>query len=631
MVEVTLFRKMLEVFKPGKIGDVKIPNRLVLPAISMNTSPDGYVTEKTIKHYTKFAENGVGLIIVEGTIVDPKGKDLHGDLAIFDDKFCIGLNELAEEIKLRGSRVAIQLFHAGGCSSPRIFGNVPRAPSRMEYTMFVHGRESFKYEANELSLQEIKELIERFVSAAGRAKDCGYDFVEVNGAHGWLLSQFLSPTTNKRSDSYGGSFENRIRFAIEIVEGIRENVGLPIIFRMDGSFPSYGGVSDEEIVMFAKELEKAGVSCLHVSSSFAILPTILPRGLLLEGAEKVKKNVRIPVIAVGSIDAAMAVEVIKRGFDFVAIGRGLLADPELPKKLKEGRMEDIRPCVRCNDCIDRLFSSRQLIVKCAVNPELGREIEIKLAQQKKRVVVIGGGPAGMEFARVAKLRGHDVILCEASNELGGNLIAASAPDFKADLRRYLEWLKTQIKKVGVEVRLNFKVDAEKLEELNPDLVVLAIGSEPKTPEIMGIEKAYNAIDVLLNKVKVEKKVVILGGGRVGCEVALHIAKGRDVIILEILPDIALDLERNYRFALLRELKKAGVRWICNFVAEKIENNYVIGRDGLRVEFETLIFATGMRSRKFEKVDIPVYSIGDCVAPRKVFDAVHEAYQLALSI
>jgi len=622
---------MLEIFEPKKIGDIDIPNRLVLPAMATNTALDGYVTQKMIRHYTKFAENGVGLIIIEGAAVDPKSKDLQGGLAIFDDKFCIGLNNLAEEIKLRGSRVAIQLLHGGGVSSPKISGNIPRAPSRIEYTMFVHGRHSFKYEAKELSLQEIKEIIEYFVSAAGRARDCGYDFVEINGGHGFIFSQFLSPNTNKRNDSYGGSFENRIRFAIEVVEGIKKNVGIPIIFRIDGSLPSYGGISDEEIVMFAKELEKAGCNCLHVSGSLAVLPTILPRGFFLEGAERIKRNVRVPVIAVGGIDAAMAIEIIRRGIDFVAIGRGMLADPELPKKLKEGKIEDIRPCIRCNECFDRIFSLRQLSLKCAVNPELGRDVEIKPAKEKKKVVVIGGGPAGMEFARVAKLRGHDVILCEASSELGGNLIAASAPDFKVDLRNYLEWLKVQVKKLGIEVRLNFRVDAERLKELNPDLAIVAIGSEPKIPEIPGIEKAYSAVDVFLNRVKVEKKVVILGGGRIGCELALHIAKGRDVTILEILPDIALDLERNYRFALVRELRRAGVKWRCNFVIEKIEDNYVIGRDGSRVEFETLIFAVGMTPRKFEKIDIPVYYIGDCLAPRKVFDAIHEAYQLALLI
>jgi len=624
---------MLEIFEPKRIGNIEVPNRLVLPAMAMNIAYEGYATREVLRHYTKFAENGVGLIIVEGASVDPKSRDLHNGLAIFDDKFCAGLSLLAEEIKLRGSRVAIQLLHAGGCTTPRVTGCVPRAPSRMEYTMFMHGRHSFKYVANELSLQEIKELIESFVEAAGRAKDCGYDFVEINGAHGWLFSQFLSPNTNKRIDSYGGPFENRIRFAIEVVEGIREKVGIPIIFRMEGSFPSYGGVSDEELVMFAKELEKAGVSCLHVSGSFAILPTILPRGYLLQGAERIKKNVNVPIIAVGGIDAEMAIEVIRRGIDFVAIGRALLADPELPRKLREGRIEDIRPCTRCNDCIDRLFSLRQLSVKCSVNPELGRDVEMRPAKEKKRIVVVGGGPAGMEFARVAKLRGHDVILCEASSELGGNLIAASLPAFKADLRKYLEWLKTQVRKVGVEVRLNFRADAEKLKELSPDLVVVAVGSEPKVPDIPGIERAYSAVDVLLDRVKVGKKVVILGGGRVGCELALHIAKDRDVTILEVLPDIALDLERNYRFALIRELRRAGVKWICSFVAEKIEDNCVVGKDGSRIEFETLIYAIGMVPRKFDKVDlpVPVYYIGDCVAPRKVFDAVHEAYQLALSV
>ncbi|MCS7139772.1 MAG: NAD(P)/FAD-dependent oxidoreductase [Candidatus Nezhaarchaeota archaeon] len=613
------------------ISNVKIPNRIVLPAMAMNMAKEGYVTRDVMEHYTKFARNGVGLIIVEGASIDPKAKDLHGGLGIHSDKFCIGLNSLAEEIKLHGSACGIQFLHPGGCATPRVEGNEPAAPSALEYTMFMHGRHAFKAKARELSREEIKRLIELFTEAAGRAKDCGFDFVEINAAHGWLFSQFLSPNTNKRTDEYGGQFENRIRFSLEVLESIKKNVGIPIIFRIDGSFPSYGGVSDEEIVRYAVALERAGVDCLHVSGSLAITPMIIKRGLLLEGAFRVKSAVKVPVIGVGGISARMAVELIEEDkLDLVALGRALLADPDLVVKLKEGRIEDIRPCVRCNDCIDMLFSLRQFKAKCSINPE----VKIEKTETPKRIVVVGGGPAGMEFARIARMRGHDVVIVEKSQQLGGNLIAASAPRFKSDLREYLDWLK---RKLGdVKLLLNTEATTESIKGLRPDIVVVAIGSEHEVPPIPGIERAVKAVDVLVGRAKVEGKVVILGGGRIGCETALHLAEdGKEVAILEVLPDIALDLERNYRYFLIRELRSKNVKWMCNFKTERIEENKVIGyKDGARVEvdFDSLVLAAGMRSRTLKlDVDAPCYHIGDCVKPGKLRDAIYQAAYLASRI
>ncbi|MFN3383933.1 MAG: FAD-dependent oxidoreductase [Archaeoglobaceae archaeon] len=620
----------MRVLEPCKISGVTVPNRIVLPSMAMNLAREGYVTEKMVEHYGKFAKNSVGLVIVEGASVDPRGTDLHGGLAIYSDKFCIGLNELSEEIKFNGSVAGIQLLHPGGCASPRIEKNEPIAPSSVEYSMFMHGKYSFKSMARELSKEEIKKIVELFGEAAGRAKDCGFDIVEINAAHGWIFSQFLSPNTNKRSDEYGGSFENRIRFALEVLEAVK-SVGIPVIFRIDGSFVSYGGVSEQEILRYAMELEKNEADCLHVSGGFAITPMIVKRGILLDGAFKVKSAVKIPVIGVGGISADMAVRVVEEGkVDLVALGRALLADPELVIKLKEGKMEEIRPCTRCNDCIDRLFSLRQLRAKCSLNPE----IKIEKAEKKKRIVVIGGGPAGMEFARVAKLRGHEVIILERNSELGGNLIPATASSFKSDLRKYLEWLKRQIK--DVEVHLNCENVEVKIEELKPDAVVVAIGSEHRIPEIPGVEKAVKAVDVLTGKVDVGQKVAILGGGRVGCETALHLAeKGKEVTIIEILPAIASDLERNYAFALLRELRNKNVKILTSFRVEEVVDGKIIGTkngEKAEVECETIVVATGMRARKIElKTEIPKYFIGDCVYPRNLREAVYEAVYLASRI
>lgn len=620
----------MKILEPGWIANLRIPNRIALAPMAMNLAREGYVTEKMIEHYGKFARNSVGLVLVEGAAVDPRGTDLHGGLAIYSDKFCIGLNELAEEIKFNGSVAGIQLLHPGGCASPRIEGNEAIAPSAVEYTMFMHGRHSFKALARELSREEIRKIVELFGEAAGRAKDCGFDIVEINGAHGWLFSQFLSPNTNKRSDEYGGTFENRIRFALEVLEAVK-SVRIPVIFRIEGSFVSYGGVSNEEILRYAVELEKAGADCLHVSGGFAITPTIVRRGILLEGAFKVKSAVKVPVMGVGGISAEMAVRLIEEGkLDFIVLGRALLADPELVLKLKEGRIEDIRPCTRCNDCIDRLFSLRQFRAKCSLNPDL----RIEKAEKKKKIVVIGGGPAGMEFARVAKLRGHEVAILEKSSELGGNLIPATAPSFKSDLRQYLEWLKRQVK--DVEVHLNCENVEEKLRKLKPDAIVVAVGSEQKIPEIPGIEKAVKAVDVLTGRSEVGKKVVVVGGGRVGCETALHLAeKGKDVTIVEMLLSIASDLERNYAFALLRELRNRNVKVVTGFEVKEIAEGKIVGvKDGEKheIECESIVIATGMRSRRIEiKAEVPVYFIGDCVSPRNLREAVYEAIYLASRI
>ncbi|MCS7121369.1 MAG: FAD-dependent oxidoreductase [Archaeoglobaceae archaeon] len=620
----------MKILESCYISDVRIQNRIVLPAMAMNLARDGYVTREMIEHYGKFARNNVGLVIVEGAAVDPRGKDLHGGLAIYSDKFCIGLNELAEEIKYNGSAAGIQFLHPGGCATPKVEGNEPIAPSSVEYTMFMHGKKSFKAKARELSREEIRSLVEMFAEAAGRAKDCGFDLVEINAAHGWLFSQFLSPNTNKRSDEYGGSFENRIRFSLEVLEAVK-SVGIPVIFRIDGSFPSYGGVSDDEILKYAVELEKAGVDCLHVSGGFAITPMIVKRGILLSGAFKIKSAVKVPVIGVGGISVEMAVDLIEKGkIDLVALGRALLADPELVIKLSEKRIKDIRPCTRCNDCIDRLFSSRQFIAKCSINPE----VKIEKVEKPKKIVVIGGGVAGMEFARIASIRGHKVTIIEKDQQLGGNLIPASISSFKSDLRSYLEWLKGQLK--NVEVLLKTEATSEKIKEIGPELVVIAVGSEHDIPNIPGIETSLKAVDVLTGKVKTGKRVVILGGGRIGCETALHLAEeGKEVTILEILSDIALDLERNYRFALLRELRNKNVKWLCNFKAEKVAERKIFGSiDGkkVEVEFDSLVVATGMKPRKIDiKLEVPTYYIGDCVKPRNVGSAVYEAANLASRI
>ncbi|MBP1449536.1 MAG: NADH:flavin oxidoreductase, partial [Thermoproteus sp.] len=358
-------------FQEGYIAGVRIPNRIVVAPVGVGLSQRGFVTEALIKHYAELAERGPGLIVVEGASVSKDARDSHGMLGIHDDEFVGGLSLIADEVKSRGPRVAIQLLHPGGVASPRIRGNAPKAPSAAEYLMFVHGRHAFSAYAEELSKAELRALVEKFVEAAGRAKDAGFDFVQINAGHGWLFSQFLSPRTNNRRDEYGGPMENRVRFAVEVAEAVRRQAGVPAIFRIDASHPTYGGVSDEEAVYFAKALEEAGAAAIEASGGLApISPTVIPRGHLLEGAARLKKALRIPVIAIGGLTHELAERALESGAaDFVAFARAFIADPDWVVKLKEGRAEDIRPCIRCNVCIDRGFSLRQLPPKCTVNPE----------------------------------------------------------------------------------------------------------------------------------------------------------------------------------------------------------------------------------------------------------------------
>ncbi|ABO08932.1 oxidoreductase [Pyrobaculum calidifontis] len=629
----------MKLFEEGFIAGVRVPNRIVVAPLGAGLAQNGFVTPALIQHYVELAEAEPGLVVVEGAAVSEDARDSHGMLAIYDDAFVGGLSLLVDEIKARGPRVAIQLLHPGGAASPRVRGNVPVAPTAMEYLLFVHGRHAFKAHARELTREEIKRLVEKFAEAAGRAKDAGFDFVQINAGHGWLFSQFLSPRTNKRSDEYGGPIENRIRFAIEVAEAVKSQ-GIPPIFRIDAVNPAYGGVTEEEVLYFAKRLEEAGAAAIEASGGPApISPAVFPQGLFLEGAAKLKKALKIPVIAIGALDHDLANKALEEGLaDFVAFGRAFIADPQWPIKLRQGRPEDIRPCVRCNECIDRGFSLRQLPPKCAVNPQFLRFAKPKPPTHVKTVVVVGGGPAGMEAARVAAERGHRVVLYEQSHQLGGNLIPATASPFKQDLRRYLEWLRRQVHKAGVEVRLGTRPTPEEILSQRPDAVILALGSEPATPNIPGIEQGVYAVDVLLGKAKAQGRVVVLGGGRVGGETALHLAlEGAQVAIVEILPDIMTDLERSYRLAMLGELKRRGVSIYTNFRTLEVRPGRLYGLHNgnpVEVPFDTLVIATGMRPRDtapyraLAKHGVEVYEVGDCVRPRNLYAAVHEAYNVA---
>jgi NADPH-dependent 2,4-dienoyl-CoA reductase/sulfur reductase-like enzyme len=457
------------------------------------------------------------------------------------------------------------------------------------------------------------------------------------------MAQFLSPYTNRRADVYG---KDRGLFAMQTLERVRARVGSDYLvgYRMSGEEFIDGGVTLEETKAFARRLEERGIDYLHVSGGIIevgehfVIPMYFPKGYLLHLAEEIKQVVKVPVVAVGAIhDPSLAEESLKRKrADLIAMGRGLIADPELPRKVQQSRPEDIRTCLRCNEgCISRVRQGKTQ--RCAVNAEVGRERTLRIhpASRPKQVCVVGGGPAGMEAARVLAERRHKVTLIEKENELGGLLRFASVPDFKEELRGFLQYLKIQVKKTGVEVLMGRKASLDLLRELHPDSVVLAAGSTMSTPGIPGVERPFvaGALDLLSGKFQPGDRVVVVGGAAMGCEVAAHLASlGRKVTVVEMINGLALDLENRCRVALLQLLKERRVDTFTNWKMEAIGDRTVLLSDGNRNKKEltadSVILALGLipnqellepLTRNFPEVQV----IGDCLEPRKVYQAIHE--------
>ena len=628
------FTKLMQSFR---LKNVELRNRIVMaPMLSRLCYPNGVVSPKLIDYYTERAKGGVGLIIVEYCYIDGKeSKANPGQLGVYDDQLIGGLGDLAEAIQEWGAKAILQICHAGRCTSARIMGRQPIAPSSMpSYTGEM---------AREMTLEEIEGAIESFAEAARRAKIAGFDGVELHGTHGYLLAQFLSPYTNRRTDKYG---RDRGLFALETLDRVRSRVGsdFPVGYRISGDEFVEGGITLPEAKTFAKRLEEKGIDYLHVSAGIIetgqrfILPMYFPKGALLPLAEGIKSSVNVPVIAVGAIhDPALAEEALqKKRADLIAMGRALIADPELPNKVQSGQLEEIRTCLRCNQgCINRLPQNKTQ--RCAINAEVGRERQMRIhpVSKAKHVCVIGGGPAGMEAARLLSLRRHRVTLIEKEKELGGLLRYATVPDFKAELKSFLEYLKTQVQKLAVEILLDRRATPEFVKEIKPDSVVLAAGSSLRIPDIPGTGKPFVAtsIELLSGSFKAGARVVVVGGAAMGCEVAALLASsGTKVTLVEMLGDLATDLEMRSRLALLQLLKERGVKILTNWKVEKIENGYVllVSRDWEKLEVATnsVILALGLTSNQellkpLRESFREVYAVGDCVEPRKIYQAIHE--------
>ena len=649
-----------KLFETCRIGSLELKNRMIMPPCSTNMGKDGFVTERMKNYYATIAKGGVGMIVVEDCIVESNfGRHTFSDIHIDDDKYLPGLTQLANGIKAHGAKATIQINH-GGRRSGRIVngclaytdGKIPVAPSSIpdEVPGYVRPRE--------LTLEEIEDLIIKFAEASLRAKQAGFEAVSLHCTHTWLINQFISPTSNRREDEYGGSFEGRMRFAVRILEETRKRVGsdFPLLCRIGGEEPWEGGLTLEDMKKVAQRLESAGIDAFILSRSLPLVPKTaqsdfipvvapmrLPRGCMVYLAEGIKAAVKVPVAAVQRInEPILAEKILQQGkADLIALGRALIADPDFPHKAKAGKAEEIRTCIACLWCTHTLDDKNSPVV-CAVNAEVGREIPLDLGRVEipRKILVIGGGPAGMEAARVAAFRGHEVHLYERSSQLGGQLLVASKPIGKQEIGELIRYLSTEIKRLGVKVKTGVEAAAAKIDELAPDVVIMATGATPHRPPIPGIDQSnvVTAIEVLQGTKKTGDKVVVLGAGQVGAETAETLAaQGKDITLVDMLDEIATDAPTSVRALLLISLKEHGVKTVDKAKIEKITpSGVVVNRSGkeMVIAADTFVLALGsMPDRTLETAQIrqTVLWVGDSVRPRSILEAVHEGFAAGASV
>ncbi len=638
-------------FSPIDIGTMRVKNRIVmLPLTSGYCESDETIGDRFINFFAARAKGGVGLIIVPFSPVHA-GSPIEPGL--YDDRFVPGARKLVDAVHAHGARIAAQLitsYHV--VLKDGVAEVVGPSPVLNQMTRTV---------ARPLTVSEIQYIVKEYGQAARRAQEAGFDAVEVLVGGGYLLNRFLSPITNKRDDEYGGSLENRMRIILEVIASMRKEVGkdFPIGCRLNVEEQMEGGHTIEDSKEVARILEKAGIQMINVYTGWheSPVPTVqavLPKGAFLHLAEKIRGWVGIPVIAANRInDPFIAEKAIAEGkSDLIGMARALLADPELPNKAREGRVDEIVPCLACSNCLTEILTTYKdwgtaASTICSVNPLAGKEAEyaIEPVKHAKKVFVIGGGPGGMEAAMTAALRGHKVTIYDKGKELGGKLLIASIPPFKNELRTLTTSLATRARKAGVEVKFDSDVDSATIERERPDVLIMATGSSSIVPNIPGVTgpNVVLAEDALTGTKTASGNVLIVGGGMVGCETAeflLERGKGiSQITVIEMLSRMADNVSPTYRPFFLARLKKAGIKMETNTIVQEIT------KEGVRVEQkgvpgfikgDVVVLAVGFKSNptldeKSEAKTPEVYAIGDCAKPRMIRDAIEEGFDVGRKI
>lgn len=636
---------------PITLAGLTLKNRMFSAPTSMaELGANGYYSKENIEYYKLRALGGAAVVPVGDVIVDLETGRSHPQQVGANDPGAVPyLCAVADAIHSGGAAASIEIDHGGAlCPAEFIGGKLAFGPSGYI--------DRWGDEVTEMSEEQIFWIADKYAQAAANAKSFGFDMVMIHGGHGWLIHQFISPMTNHRKDKWGGSLENRMRFPLLVIEKVRAAVGrnFPIEIRISGSERCEKGYDISEGIQIAKMLD-GKVDLIHVSagtqqdeySAVLMHPGAFQKDMENANlAAEIKKHVKTPVVTVGAFNMPEQMEAVLASgqADAIAMGRALVADPFLPRKVLAGKSDEITPCIRCNECESGLISNR--IMRCTVNPYIGRECDVFHpipTNIKKRVLVVGGGPAGMEAALLAKERGHDVVLCEASDRLGALRFADNDIDFKMPMRRYRDSQVQKVLRSGIDLRLGTRVDETIVKDIQPDVLIAAVGSRPVAAPVPGADGANVIFGADISKdTPIGKRVVIIGGGFVGCEEAVALARdGHDVTIVEMIDELAVECSYMHRIALLRELERnsnihAATGMRCMKITE--EGVYAIDKKEQDAFFpcDTVVMASGMRSRsdeveKLRPLVSEFYVIGDARKAAKIMNATRDAYDAVTTL